>query len=188
MRTPPRATAESRKDAPLTPNGTLREIPYRIPPSDEPTTRTPEVAACRCPHCVWQALGRNDIRECRGSGDGNGTSTPKTMAACGWLPPISTVTGRPEIALCEVALDVGRTYGRLALLRPGADVENPWHAEVLHDRLLDTRCRWPISMVTVDRLMADCRARDARISMWESRNREQALPGASGQRSATAGG
>ena len=26
--------------------------------------------------------------------------------------------GRPEIALCEVALDVGRTYRRLALLRP----------------------------------------------------------------------
>ena len=45
--------------------------------------------------------------------------------------------GRPEIALCEVGLDIGRTYGRLALLRPGADVENLWQAEVLHDRLLD---------------------------------------------------
>lgn len=45
--------------------------------------------------------------------------------------------GRPEIALCEVALDIGRTYGRLALFRPGADVERPWEDEVLHDRLLD---------------------------------------------------
>ena len=45
--------------------------------------------------------------------------------------------GRVEIALCEVALDIGQTYGRLALFRPGMDVENPWEAEVLHDRLLD---------------------------------------------------
>lgn len=45
--------------------------------------------------------------------------------------------GRPEIALCEVALDVGRAYGRLALLRPGPDVEDLWEDEVLHDRLLD---------------------------------------------------
>lgn len=45
--------------------------------------------------------------------------------------------GRPEIALCEVALDIGRTYGRLALFRPGADVEHPWEDEVVHDRLLD---------------------------------------------------
>ena len=45
--------------------------------------------------------------------------------------------GRPEIAVCEVALDIGQTYGRLALFRPGADVEKLWEAEVLHDRLLD---------------------------------------------------
>ena len=45
--------------------------------------------------------------------------------------------GRVEIALCEVALDIGQTYGRLALFRPGPDVEKPWEAEVLHDRLLD---------------------------------------------------
>lgn len=45
--------------------------------------------------------------------------------------------GRTAIALCEVALDIGKTYGRLAIFRPGPDVEKPWHAEVLHDRLLD---------------------------------------------------
>ncbi len=45
--------------------------------------------------------------------------------------------GRIEIAVCEVALDIGQTYGRLALFRPGADVEKLWEAEVLHDRLLD---------------------------------------------------
>ena len=45
--------------------------------------------------------------------------------------------GRVEIAVCEVALDIGQTYGRLALFRPGADVEKPWEAEVLNDRLLD---------------------------------------------------
>ena len=45
--------------------------------------------------------------------------------------------GRVEIALSEVALDIGQTYGRLALFRPGSDVEKPWEAEVLHDRLLD---------------------------------------------------
>ena len=45
--------------------------------------------------------------------------------------------GRPEIAVAEVALDIGRTYGRLALFRPGADVEDVWEDEVLHDRLLD---------------------------------------------------
>ena len=45
--------------------------------------------------------------------------------------------GRPEIAVAEVALDIGRTYGRLALFRPGARVEDPWDDEVLHDRLLD---------------------------------------------------
>ena len=45
--------------------------------------------------------------------------------------------GRPEIAVCEVALDIGQTYGRLSLFRPGPDAEKPWKAEVLHDRLLD---------------------------------------------------
>ena len=45
--------------------------------------------------------------------------------------------GRIEIALCEVALDIGQTYGRLAIFRPEADVEKPWEAEILHDRLLD---------------------------------------------------
>ena len=45
--------------------------------------------------------------------------------------------GQTEIAVCEVALDIGQTYGRLALFRPGADVEKPWEAEVLNDRLLD---------------------------------------------------
>lgn len=45
--------------------------------------------------------------------------------------------GRTEIAVCEVALDIGQTYGRLALFRPGPDVEQPWEAEVLNDRLLD---------------------------------------------------
>ncbi len=45
--------------------------------------------------------------------------------------------GRIEIALCEVALDIGQTYGRLAIFRPGADVEKPWEAKILHDRLLD---------------------------------------------------
>ena len=45
--------------------------------------------------------------------------------------------GRPEIALCEVGSETGRTYGRLALFRPGADPEDLWEAEVLHDRLLD---------------------------------------------------
>ena len=45
--------------------------------------------------------------------------------------------GRPEIAVCEVGADIGQTHGRLALFRPGADPEDLWEAEVLHDRLAD---------------------------------------------------
>ena len=45
--------------------------------------------------------------------------------------------GRPEIALCEVGADIGQPYGRLALFRPGADPEDLWEAQVLHDRLVD---------------------------------------------------
>ena len=45
--------------------------------------------------------------------------------------------GRPEIALCEVSADFGQTYGRLALLRPGADPEDLWEAEVLREQLVD---------------------------------------------------
>ena len=33
--------------------------------------------------------------------------------------------GRPEIAVAEVALDIGQTYGRLALFRPGARRRGP---------------------------------------------------------------
>lgn len=46
--------------------------------------------------------------------------------------------GRLEIALCES--DGGgkrKTFGRLALLRAGADPEGLWEAEVLHDQLLN---------------------------------------------------
>ena len=45
--------------------------------------------------------------------------------------------GRVEIALCEVGKDIGKPYGRLALFRPGADPEDLWVADVLHDRLVD---------------------------------------------------
>jgi hypothetical protein len=45
--------------------------------------------------------------------------------------------GRPEIAVCEVGPDIGQLYGRLALFRPGANPEDLWQAQVLHDRLAD---------------------------------------------------
>jgi len=45
--------------------------------------------------------------------------------------------GQVEVALCEVALDIGQTYGRLAIFKPGADVERPWEAQVLDNQLLD---------------------------------------------------
>lgn len=45
--------------------------------------------------------------------------------------------GRPEIAVCEVGADIGQLYGRLALFRPGANPEDLWQAQVLHDRLAD---------------------------------------------------
>jgi len=45
--------------------------------------------------------------------------------------------GRTEIAVCEVGADIGKTYGRLALFKPGTDPEAIWEAEVLHDRLAD---------------------------------------------------
>lgn len=45
--------------------------------------------------------------------------------------------GLPAIAVCEVGADIGQPYGRLALFRPGANPEELWEAEVLHDRLVD---------------------------------------------------
>ncbi len=45
--------------------------------------------------------------------------------------------GRQEIAVCEVGADIGQPYGRLALFRPGANPEDLWEAEVLHDQLVD---------------------------------------------------
>ncbi len=45
--------------------------------------------------------------------------------------------GRPEIAVCEVGADIGKTYGRLALFRPGADPEDLWEPQVIHDRVAD---------------------------------------------------
>ena len=65
--------------------------------------------------------------------------------------------GRPEIAVAEVALDIGRTYGRLALFRPGADVRGPVGRRGAARPAAWTRtpCRWPTSTVT-----------DARICTW----------------------
>ncbi len=45
--------------------------------------------------------------------------------------------GRPEIAVCEVGADIGQPHGRLALFRPGANLEDLWEAQVVHDRLFD---------------------------------------------------
>ncbi len=45
--------------------------------------------------------------------------------------------GKIVIAVAEVGLDIGQTYGRLALFRPTSNIEAPWEAEVLHNRLLD---------------------------------------------------
>ncbi len=45
--------------------------------------------------------------------------------------------GRTEIAVCEVGADIGQPHGRLALFRPGANPEDLWEAQVVHDRLFD---------------------------------------------------
>ena len=81
-------------------------------------------------------------------GDGDGDGRLELIAGCSWyrlLPNgewerhvytrdyggVRVVAadfdgdGRPEIALCEVALDIGRTYGRLALFRPGDGRREP---------------------------------------------------------------
>ncbi len=44
--------------------------------------------------------------------------------------------GRSEIAVAEVSLDIGQTYGRLAVFRPGSDVEMPWQPQLLETKLL----------------------------------------------------
>ena len=61
--------------------------------------------------------------------------------------------GRAEIALCEVALDIGRPYGRLALLRPGRTSRTCGKQKCYTTGCSTrTRCRWPISMVTGARI------------------------------------
>ena len=87
------------------------------------------------PHRQWPA--RPDRRHQRWAAGVVRLESGRQDAVLGPVADDFDGDGRPEIALCEVALDIGRTYGRLALFRPGTDVENLWEAEVLHDRLLD---------------------------------------------------
>lgn len=46
-------------------------------------------------------------------------------------------SGKSQIVVCEVGADIGQQYGRLALFRPGANPEDLWEDEVLHDHLID---------------------------------------------------